>query len=74
MKPENVALHAGCEGDSNRVATTPIYQTVSYTFDDHQYCDLKTMVSRLGYITARTCPCLKDFLNWQMLSGNHDEY
>lgn len=38
MKPETLALHAGYEGDpSTRAATTPIYQTVSYTFDDTQH-------------------------------------
>ncbi|WP_066018598.1 O-acetylhomoserine aminocarboxypropyltransferase/cysteine synthase family protein [Endozoicomonas atrinae] len=38
MKPETIALHAGYEGDpTTRAATTPIYQTVSYTFDDTQH-------------------------------------
>ncbi|WP_067515718.1 O-acetylhomoserine aminocarboxypropyltransferase/cysteine synthase family protein [Endozoicomonas ascidiicola] len=38
MKPETIALHAGYEGDSStNAATTPIYQTVSYTFDDTQH-------------------------------------
>ena len=38
MKPETLALHAGYEGDpATHAATTPIYQTVSYTFDDTQH-------------------------------------
>ncbi|MRI34066.1 O-acetylhomoserine aminocarboxypropyltransferase [Endozoicomonas sp. OPT23] len=38
MKPETIALHAGYEGDATtNAATTPIYQTVSYTFDDTQH-------------------------------------
>lgn len=38
MKPETIALHAGYESDpTTRAATTPIYQTVSYTFDDTQH-------------------------------------
>lgn len=38
MKPETIALHAGYEGDpTTHAATTPIYQTVSYTFDDTQH-------------------------------------
>ncbi len=38
MKPETLALHAGYEGDATtNAATTPIYQTVSYTFDDTQH-------------------------------------
>ncbi|MBP6725472.1 MAG: aminotransferase class I/II-fold pyridoxal phosphate-dependent enzyme [Halioglobus sp.] len=38
MKPETIALHAGYAGDpSTRAATTPIYQTTSYTFDNTQH-------------------------------------
>jgi len=39
MKPETIALHAGYDGDptNTRSATTPIYQTTSYTFDDTQH-------------------------------------
>ncbi len=38
MKPETIALHAGYEGDPvTRAATTPIYQTTSFTFDDTQH-------------------------------------
>jgi len=38
MKPETIALHAGYEGDpATHAATTPIYQTTSYTFDDTQH-------------------------------------
>ena len=38
MKPETIALHAGYEGDpSTRAATTPIYQTTSFTFDNTQH-------------------------------------
>ena len=38
MKPETIALHAGYEGDpATHAATTPIYQTTSYTFDNTQH-------------------------------------
>lgn len=39
MKLETIALHAGYDGDSDntRAATTPIYQTTSYTFDNTQH-------------------------------------
>jgi O-acetylhomoserine (thiol)-lyase len=39
MKPETIALHAGYEGDrtNTRAATTPIYQTTSFTFDNTQH-------------------------------------
>lgn len=38
MKLETLALHAGYDGDpTTRAATTPIYQTTSYTFDDTQH-------------------------------------
>ena len=38
MKPETIALHAGYEGDpGTNAATTPIYQTTSFTFDDTQH-------------------------------------
>jgi O-acetylhomoserine (thiol)-lyase len=38
MKPETIALHAGYEGDpATNAATTPIYQTTSYTFNDTQH-------------------------------------
>ncbi len=38
MKPETIALHAGYEGDpSTHAATTPIYQTTSFTFDNTQH-------------------------------------
>lgn len=38
MRPETIALHAGYEGDPvTRAATTPIYQTTSFTFDDTQH-------------------------------------
>lgn len=38
MKPETIALHAGYEGDpTTNAATTPIYQTTSYTFNDSQH-------------------------------------
>ena len=38
MKPETLALHAGFSGDpTTNAATTPIYQTTSYTFDDTQH-------------------------------------
>jgi len=38
MKLETLALHAGYEGDpTTRAATTPIYQTTSFTFDNTQH-------------------------------------
>ena len=38
MKPETIALHAGYEGDpATNSATTPIYQTTSFTFNDSQH-------------------------------------
>ena len=38
MKLETLALHAGFKGDpTTHAATTPIYQTTSYTFDDTQH-------------------------------------
>lgn len=38
MKLETLALHAGFKGDpATHAATTPIYQTTSYTFDDTQH-------------------------------------
>ncbi|BFM18255.1 bifunctional O-acetylhomoserine aminocarboxypropyltransferase/cysteine synthase [Maricurvus nonylphenolicus] len=38
MKPETIALHAGYESEpTTKAATTPIYQTTSYTFDDTQH-------------------------------------
>ncbi len=38
MKPETIALHAGYEGDpTTNAATTPIYQTTSFTFDNTQH-------------------------------------
>ncbi|MEQ9464908.1 MAG: aminotransferase class I/II-fold pyridoxal phosphate-dependent enzyme [Haliea sp.] len=38
MKPATLALHAGYDGDpATNAATTPIYQTTSYTFNDTQH-------------------------------------
>ncbi|HTN33777.1 MAG TPA: aminotransferase class I/II-fold pyridoxal phosphate-dependent enzyme [Marinobacter sp.] len=38
MKLETLAIHAGFSGDpTTRAATTPIYQTTSFTFDDTQH-------------------------------------
>ena len=38
MKPETIALHAGYDGDpTSHAATTPIYQTTSFTFDNTQH-------------------------------------
>lgn len=38
MKPETIALHAGYSGDpTTNAATTPIYQTTSFTFNDSQH-------------------------------------
>lgn len=46
MKLETLALHAGYEGDpATHAATTPIYQTTSYTFDNTQHgADLFNLV------------------------------
>jgi O-acetylhomoserine (thiol)-lyase len=46
MKPETIALHAGYAGDpTTHAATTPIYQTTSYTFDNTQHgADLFNLV------------------------------
>ena len=38
MKPETIALHAGFKSDpATNAATTPIYQTTAFTFDDTQH-------------------------------------
>jgi len=38
MKPETIALHAGFSGDpATHAATTPIYQTTSFVFDNTQH-------------------------------------
>lgn len=38
MKAETIALHAGYQSDpTSKAATTPIYQTTSFTFDDTQH-------------------------------------
>jgi O-acetylhomoserine (thiol)-lyase len=38
VKPETIALHAGYSSDpTTNAATTPIYQTTSYTFNDSQH-------------------------------------
>ena len=38
MKPETIALHAGYTAEATtNAATTPIYQTTSYTFNDTQH-------------------------------------
>ncbi len=38
MKPETIALHAGFHGDpTTNAATTPIYQTTSFVFDNTQH-------------------------------------
>ncbi|WP_395339276.1 O-acetylhomoserine aminocarboxypropyltransferase/cysteine synthase family protein [Ningiella sp. W23] len=38
MKAETIALHAGYQSDpTTKAATTPIYQTTSFTFDDTQH-------------------------------------
>lgn len=38
MQPATIALHAGYDGDpTTHAATTPIYQTTSYTFDNTQH-------------------------------------
>ncbi|AQA19194.1 O-acetylhomoserine aminocarboxypropyltransferase [Halioglobus japonicus] len=38
MKQETIALHAGYDGDpATNAATTPIYQTTSFTFDNTQH-------------------------------------
>ena len=54
MKPETIALHVGYEGDpATRAATTPIYQTTSFTFDNTQHgADLFDLAVP-GYIYSR---------------------
>ncbi|PLW82499.1 O-acetylhomoserine aminocarboxypropyltransferase [Kineobactrum sediminis] len=38
MRPETIALHEGYDGDpATNAATTPIYQTTSFTFNDTQH-------------------------------------
>lgn len=38
MRPETIALHAGYSSEATtKAATTPIYQTTSFTFDDTQH-------------------------------------
>ena len=38
MRPETIALHAGYQSEpTTHAATTPIYQTTSYTFDNTQH-------------------------------------
>lgn len=38
MKPQTIALHAGYKSDpTTNAATTPIYQTTSFTFNDSQH-------------------------------------
>jgi O-acetylhomoserine (thiol)-lyase len=38
MRPETIALHAGYTSEATtKAATTPIYQTTSFTFDDTQH-------------------------------------
>nr|WP_136251213.1 aminotransferase class I/II-fold pyridoxal phosphate-dependent enzyme [Ningiella ruwaisensis] len=38
MRPETIALHAGYESEATtKAATTPIYQTTSFTFDNTQH-------------------------------------
>ncbi|MBT3136090.1 aminotransferase class I/II-fold pyridoxal phosphate-dependent enzyme [Alteromonas sp. ALT199] len=54
MKPETIALHAGYTSEeTTKAATTPIYQTTSFTFDNTQHgadlFDLKVP----GYIYSR---------------------
>lgn len=46
MKLETIALHSGYDGDpTTHAATTPIYQTTSYTFDNTQHgADLFNLV------------------------------
>jgi O-acetylhomoserine (thiol)-lyase len=46
MKPATIALHAGYAGDpATNAATTPIYQTTSFTFNDSQHgADLFNLV------------------------------
>lgn len=64
MKLETLALHAGYDGDPvTRAATTPIYQTTSYTFDDTQYgadlFDLKVAGNIYTRITNPTTAVLE---------------
>ena len=65
MKPETIALHAGFSGDpTTKAATTPIYQTTSYTFDDTQHgadlFDLKVQGNIYTRITNPTNAVLEE--------------
>ena len=68
MKPETIALHAGYDGDptSSHAATTPIYQTTSYTFDNTQHgadlFDLKVPGNIYSRIMNPTCAVLEERL------------
>jgi len=64
MKPETIALHAGYAGDpATHAATTPIYQTTSYTFDNTQHgadlFDLKVPGNIYSRIMNPTCDVLE---------------
>ncbi|MCB1802918.1 MAG: PLP-dependent transferase, partial [Gammaproteobacteria bacterium] len=55
MKLETLALHAGYEGDpTTHAATTPIYQTTSYTFDNTQHGAARTMSPKYWFSIAAT--------------------
>ena len=65
MKFDTLALHAGFKGDpTTKAATTPIYQTTSYTFDDTQHgadlFDLKVAGNIYTRITNPTNSVLEE--------------
>ena len=50
MKLESIALHHGYESEkTTKAATTPIYQTTSFTFDDTKHGKHK-LITKLGLL------------------------
>src|SRR5690554_557144 len=65
MKLESLALHCGYKSEpTTKAATTPIYQTTSYTFDDTQHgadlFDLKVAGNIYTRITNPTNAVLEE--------------
>ncbi|MEO1488458.1 MAG: O-acetylhomoserine aminocarboxypropyltransferase [Pseudomonadota bacterium] len=54
MRPETMAVHAGCEPDPHSNARiTPIYQTSSYVFDDAEHAAKLFSLQEFGNIYSR---------------------
>lgn len=54
MKPETLAIHAGCEADpTTKARITPIYQTNSYVFDDVEHAASLFNLDAFGNIYTR---------------------